>query len=96
MTGLHRNLSLLAVAFIAVHVLTAVLPGRWSGGVVLGSAPGPGQRRGLVADEQECRVLGREEMVGQRVAHGVLVMGAAPSRSETDAPDGRGRHGERW
>src|ERR1035438_100037 len=28
-----------------------------------------GQLGGLVADEQECRVLGREEMVGQRVAH---------------------------
>ena len=29
-------------------------------------------------------------------AAGALAMGAAPSRSETDAPDGRGRHGERW
>ena len=33
-------------------------------------------------------------MVGERVARrALLVMGAAPSRSETDAPDGSGRHG---
>jgi hypothetical protein len=34
-------------------------------------------------------------MVGQWVVHRGTVMRAAPSRSETDAPDGSGRHGER-
>jgi hypothetical protein len=55
----------------------------------------PGQLRRLVVDEQECCVLRRDEMVCERVADWRAGRGASPSRSETDAPDGSGHHGER-
>jgi hypothetical protein len=65
------------------------------------AGPGLPRARSSIRRYAASRLQYRDDLLGsddgRRAGRaGALVMGAAPSRSGTDAPDGRGRHGERW